>query len=149
MLLNITVSASEDLSLPDPLTTSAGNRVTTPAEWQKTRRPEILELFRTHVYGRAPIGRPDTLRFDVKETNKNAMGGKATLKRIEIHFSGPGGKGMISLALFIPNKAPKPFSPDRRPSTAPLSDNLGRPSLLSSCYPLIWSGYTIMWVERP
>ncbi len=48
-----------------------------------------------------------------------------------------------------PNKAPKPFFPDRRPSTAPLSDNLGPPSLLSSCYPLIWSGYRLMWVERP
>ena len=36
------------------------------------------------------------------------MGGKATLKRIEIHFSGPGGKGMIELALFIPNNAPGP-----------------------------------------
>jgi len=36
------------------------------------------------------------------------MGGKATLKRLEIHFSGPGGKGVIALALFIPNEAPKP-----------------------------------------
>lgn len=104
----MTANAADDLSLPDPLTTSAGNKVTTPAEWQKTRRPELLELFRTHVYGRAPIGRPDTLRFDVKETNKDAMGGKAILKRIDIHFSGPGGKGIISLALFIPNRAPKP-----------------------------------------
>jgi hypothetical protein len=107
-ILTITASAASDLSLPDPLTTSAGSKVTTPDQWQTTRRPEILELFRTHVYGRAPIGRPDSLRFDVKETNKNAMGGKATLKRIDIHFSGSGGKGVIKLAVFIPNKAPKP-----------------------------------------
>lgn len=102
------VSAADDLSLPNPLTTSAGDKVTTIAQWQKTRRPELLELFRTHVYGRAPIGRPDSLRFDVKETNKSAMGGKATLKRIDIRFSGPGGKGVIKLAVFIPNKVPKP-----------------------------------------
>ena len=108
MLLTMTASASDDLSLPEPLTTSAGNKVTTDAQWQMTRRPEILELFRTYVYGRAPIGRPDSLRFDVKETNKRAMGGKATLKRVEIHIAGPGGKGMISPALFIPNEAPKP-----------------------------------------
>jgi dienelactone hydrolase len=108
MLFTIPASASDDLSLPDPLTTRAGNKVTTSAEWQKARRPEILELFRENVYGRAPIGRPKHLSFDVVETDKNAMGGKATLKRVDIHFSGPGGKGMISLALFIPNKAPKP-----------------------------------------
>jgi dienelactone hydrolase len=97
-----------DLSLPDPLKTSAGQKVTTPEQWTKTRRPEILELFRTHVYGLTPIGRPDTLRFETKETNRKAMGGKATLKRIDIHFSGPGGKGVIHLALFIPVKVPKP-----------------------------------------
>jgi hypothetical protein len=102
------VSAADDLSLPDPLTTCAGDKVTTIAEWQKTRRPEILELFRENIYGRTPIGRPDTLRFDVKETNNSAMDGKATLKRVEIHFTGPGGKGMISLAVFIPNEVPKP-----------------------------------------
>lgn len=104
----LTASASDDLVLPDALTTGAGNKVTTPAEWQKTRRPEILELFRENIYGRAPIGRPDTLRFDVKEIDKNAMDGKATLKRVEIHVEGPGGTGMISLTLFIPNDAPKP-----------------------------------------
>ncbi len=36
------------------------------------------------------------------------MAGKATLKRIDIHFSGPGGSGVIKLALFIPNDAPRP-----------------------------------------
>jgi len=108
VLVAMTTIASDDLSLPDPLTTSAGNKVTMPVEWQKTRRPEILELFRTNVYGRAPIGRPDDLRFEVKETDKNAMRGKATLKRVDIRFSGPGGKGVIELALFIPNNAPRP-----------------------------------------
>ena len=108
ILVAITASAADKLSLPDPLTTSAGEKVTTVEQWQKTRRPEILELFRANVYGRAPIGRPDDLRFEVKETNKKAMDGKATLKRIDIHFSGPSGKGVIELALFIPNIASKP-----------------------------------------
>ena len=107
-IVPMAASAANNLTLPAPLTTNAGNKVTTPAKWQKTRRLEILEMFRTHVYGRTPIGRPDNLRFEVKEINKKAMGGKATLKRINIHFSGPGGKGVIKLVLFIPNNAPKP-----------------------------------------
>jgi len=108
ILATMTAVAADELSLPDPLTTCAGKKVTTPAEWRKTRRPEILELFRTNVYGRAPIGRPDTLRFNAKETDKDAMGGRATLKRVDISFSGPGGKGAIELALFVRNQAPKP-----------------------------------------
>lgn len=110
ILLTITMSHSNDLSLPDPLTTEAGNKVKTPCEWQKIRRPEILELFRENVYGRAPVGRPGILRFNMKETDNHAMDGMATLKRIDIHFAGPGGKGKIELVLFIPNEVQKPVA---------------------------------------
>src|SRR5262249_35504315 len=41
-------------TLPDPLVDQAGRKITTAAEWEKTRRPEVLELFREHVYGRVP-----------------------------------------------------------------------------------------------
>ena len=101
-------SFAAESPLPDPLTSSAGEKITNAEQWQKMRRPEILELFRTHVYGRAPIDRPDDLRFEVKEINKNALGGAATFKHINIHFSGAGGKGQIELLLFIPNKVSKP-----------------------------------------
>ena len=46
----------------------------TPESWRR-RRAEIMELFREHVYGRNPIGRPDTLAFKVTDTDRNAMGG--------------------------------------------------------------------------
>ncbi len=97
-------------ALPDPLLSQTGQPVKTAKEWKEQRRPEILELFRTHVYGRAPVGRPKDLVFKVIEENTNAMGGKATLKRIEITFSGPGGSGKIEPVIFIPNnrKSPAP-----------------------------------------
>ncbi|MDX1563835.1 MAG: hypothetical protein R3236_00450 [Phycisphaeraceae bacterium] len=97
-----------DLDLPDPLVTESGQKIVSADQWTQVRRPEILELFRKHVYGRAPIGRPQTLKFVNKETNPKAMEGAATLKRIDIEYSGPGGKGVIRLGLFIPNKAEKP-----------------------------------------
>ena len=72
-LLTMTACANNDLSLPDPLTTIAGERVTSTAEWSNVRRAEILELFREHVYGRSPAGRPDNLRFEAVETEPAAM----------------------------------------------------------------------------
>ncbi|MFA0751184.1 MAG: hypothetical protein SLRJCFUN_001587 [Candidatus Fervidibacter sp.] len=36
-------------TLPDPLVCLDGTKVTTPELWWKKRRPEILELFRTHL----------------------------------------------------------------------------------------------------
>ena len=95
-------------SLPDSLTTHCGDNVTTSAQWQKKRRPEILELFRENVYGRNPIDRPDDLRFETVEKTENALSGKTTLKRVKIHFSGPGGKGHINVNIFIPNDISKP-----------------------------------------
>ena len=44
--------------LPDPLTTIAGKKVTDAGTWTSERRPELLSLFETEVYGKAP-GRPE------------------------------------------------------------------------------------------
>lgn len=107
LLLTLTLSAS-DLNLPDPLITASGEAVTTPDQWREVRRPEILELFRTHMYGRRPVGRPDDLRFEVRDVTPDAMDGAATRKLVDILYSGPGGDGKIQLILFIPNDAPKP-----------------------------------------
>jgi hypothetical protein len=45
-------------SLPKPLVFSDGTRVRNARNWRARRRPEILEMFRKYVYGRAPIERP-------------------------------------------------------------------------------------------
>jgi len=42
-------------ALPDALVTQGGGRVTTPDMWRAARRPELLELFRQHVYGRLEL----------------------------------------------------------------------------------------------
>ena len=40
--------------LPDPLIKADGTRVTSAHQWQAIRRPEVLRLFATEVYGRTP-----------------------------------------------------------------------------------------------
>jgi len=44
--------------LPDVLTLKDGRKVTTPGQWWKQRRPEIVEDFEREVYGRVPAGVP-------------------------------------------------------------------------------------------
>ncbi len=97
-----------DPTLPDPLKTNAGEIIATVEEWENVLRPETLEHFRESIYGRMPVGRPDDLTFEVKETDPAAMGGMATLKLVDIRFSGSGGTGMIELVLFIPNEVEGP-----------------------------------------
>lgn len=107
ILAGCCVHAAE-LDLPDPLTTSAGAKITTAEAWQKERREEVLELFRTHVYGRAPVGRPAEMKFETTETTRGVMDGMATRKLVTISYRGPGGEGAIRLVLFVPEKVAKP-----------------------------------------
>jgi dienelactone hydrolase len=88
--------------MPDPLTMRDGRPVRTAEQWARERRPELLELFRVHVYGRAPVGRPERLTFAVRDTTPGMMDGTATRKRVAVEYAGPGGKGKIDLLLFVP-----------------------------------------------
>src|ERR671921_353563 len=69
-------------TLPDPLITSKGKKVTEPRAWQN-RREEIVNLFRHHVYGVSP-GRPRDMRFEVRSVDKNALNGMATRKEVRV-----------------------------------------------------------------
>lgn len=94
-------------SLPDPLVTTAGQRVTRPEEWTGGRRPELLRLFETHVYGRAP-GRPDALRFEVFEQDENALDGRAVRRQVAV-FIGAGDRTVrMDLLIYRPKAVPAP-----------------------------------------
>ncbi|HMJ88503.1 MAG TPA: hypothetical protein VK530_01735, partial [Candidatus Acidoferrum sp.] len=107
MLALLACARAAELRLPDPLTANDGARITSVTAWSK-RRAELLELFRANIYGRTPVGRPDSLKFDVTEVATNAMAGKATRKQVRISYRGPGGDGAIKLVLFTPNALSKP-----------------------------------------
>lgn len=91
--------------LPDPLVMSDGQQVTTAKAWMTRRRPEVLELFRTHVYGRSSVGRPDSLAFRVLSAERGVLDGLADRKEVEIAYSGRGGKGAIRLVLLVPARS--------------------------------------------
>ena len=94
-------------TLPDPLVTSGGERVVDARTWIGKRRPEILKLFETHVYGRSP-GRPNQLKFEVTSTDPNTLEGKATRKQVSVLFAGGKDGPKAELLVYFPNGAQKP-----------------------------------------
>ena len=94
-------------TLPAVLTAKNGKVVTTKDEWMNIRRPELLELFRTIVYGRVP-STPYKLDFKVINEDRKAISGAATLKQIDITIASGEKSLIIHLALFVPNNVPKP-----------------------------------------
>jgi len=103
--VNYDESRVGDLPLPELLVTR-GRDVTDAADWRETRRPEILELFRTQVYGRAP-GVPDGMRFEVGAP-ETALGGRATRREIRILFSETQDTPVMDLLIFVPSSASGP-----------------------------------------
>lgn len=88
--------------LPDPLTCSDGEKVTDAGTWTSKRRPELLALFETQVYGKAP-GRPEDLHFKVLSEDRYTLGNMATRKEIAVYFTEDDAHFMTIL-LYIPNK---------------------------------------------
>ena len=66
--------------LPDPLTTRAGEHVTTASQWQRDRRPEIAELLQSQVYGFVPDNVP-TATWKVTRTLQHSIGGIAVVTK--------------------------------------------------------------------
>jgi len=93
-------------TLPDPLVLASGKKVTDAKTWTSARRPKLLRLFETHVYGRTPAGGPRP-RFEVVKTDPSALGGKATRKDVAIVF-GDGAARRTVLVLYVPNDARGP-----------------------------------------
>ena len=78
--INYDESKVPDFVLPDPLICNDGQQVTTADEWEKVRRPEILEIFMSKVYGRTPTDKID-VSYTLLACDPKAMDGKATCKQ--------------------------------------------------------------------
>jgi dienelactone hydrolase len=90
---------------PDPLVMLNGDKVTTKAEWNDKRRPELKALFEHYMYGKVPR----TLRVEGKVVHEDdrAFHGKATLQEIAVSPTGPDWPA-IHVLLVIPNKRKAP-----------------------------------------
>jgi hypothetical protein len=89
-------------TLPDPLKMENGQAVTSTKMWNEKRRPEILQLFETHVYGKAPA-HPEDLHFKVLNEDKYAVGNMATRKEVAVYFT-KDEKQFMTILMYIPNK---------------------------------------------
>lgn len=98
--------ASRIASLPDPLTTTGGQRVTTVGAWQTARRPEVLDLFRANVYGREPA-RPSIALITDTEAGV-VFSGLGILHQVTLDLHGPYGRKPLPFAWFLPTQSPAP-----------------------------------------
>lgn len=92
-------------TLPDPLIDSAGKAVTTADAWA-SRRGELLELFREHVYGHRPAANAK-ISFDVLE-QRDALDGMAEGRTVKISIGIDDRTYSFLVTVFIPKQAATP-----------------------------------------
>lgn len=98
--VNYDESKVPDYELPDALTCNDGSPVSDATCWEMKRRPEILNLFEEHVYGRMP-GRPEGLTFGVT-SEAEALDGRAFRKEVSVYFRNEGDDPRMDLLLYLP-----------------------------------------------
>lgn len=95
-------------TLPDPLVMLDGKRVTDTNAWRRERRPEILRLFETNVYGRTMARRPKEMTWEVTSPATNATDGTVINKTVTIYFAGKKDGPKMDLHITVPANAKIP-----------------------------------------
>jgi len=90
-------------TLPDVLKLDNGKQVKTAKEWEELRRPEVLEMFASQVFGHTPTEKIP-VAYETLTENPNAFGGKATSRQVKFTFKGNDATLEAILLLVIPNK---------------------------------------------
>lgn len=89
------------LNLPKILVSNNGKVINNTEDWIKIRRPEILELFEEHVYGRIPESKLE-IKFVLTHIDTNALSGKAIQKEVTTTFTNGIDSLEMNILIFLP-----------------------------------------------
>lgn len=88
-------------TLPEVLVTQNGRKIRNLRQWEKIRRPEILQLFQQEVFGKVP-GKLEISEVIVHEDAGEALGGLAIRKQLDLIFRKNNQELSIGLLLYLP-----------------------------------------------
>ncbi|HET9797625.1 MAG TPA: hypothetical protein VFP90_06540 [Gemmatimonadaceae bacterium] len=100
--INYDESRVAPYTLPDPLVRADGRPVRSADEWRRERRPELLALFESEVYGKVPPA-PAGMWHEVRSVDAHALGGIATRKEVRLHFERGQDEPYMDVLLWVPN----------------------------------------------
>jgi hypothetical protein len=87
-------------SLPNPLVDEMGQPVEDAEMWIEHRRPEILDLFQAHIYGKCP--EPIAVTADLISRKDDAVNGNAVRREIDLTLTRGGKSIKLGLLIYTP-----------------------------------------------
>ena len=91
-------------SLPDPLIFDNQRPVATADQWTLRRRPEILRLFETQVYGALPTDRVELEIID-RSREANVLGGNIARKMVTLRCTRNAQSTDLHLLIYLPQES--------------------------------------------
>ena len=89
--------------LPELLKSDSGKKIETRIEWERIRRPEILEHFASQIYGKIP-GTLPLPEVRILEKATLAIDGKAIRKQVQLAFKNEADSICMNILIYTPNK---------------------------------------------
>jgi hypothetical protein len=89
--------------LPKLLKSDSGKKIENRIEWERIRRPEILEHFASQMYGKIPGALPSPEVRTLEEATL-AIEGKAIRKQIQLAFKNGADSICMNILIYTPNK---------------------------------------------
>ena len=90
-------------TLPHPLVMANGQKVTDARAWRTKRRPEILKMYETEIYGRIPANTPK-VTWEVVDTDPAAKGNTAIMRRAVGRMGTAADAPRINMVIYTPSK---------------------------------------------
>lgn len=95
-------------TLPELLVTQNGKKIRNLKQWEKIRKPEILQLFQQEVFGKVP-DKLEVAEIIVHEDAGEALGGLAIRKQLDLIFRKNNQEISVGLLIYLPKtEAPVP-----------------------------------------
>lgn len=89
-------------TLPDPLVSPNGKKISSRQQWVSQQRQAMLNLFKENVYGEFPA-RIDGTQYRTLTVDSTALNGKAVRKQIRIHFQNQDSNEVyIDVLMYVP-----------------------------------------------
>ena len=92
--------------VPDPLMTFKQKKVKNVKNWEKKRRPELINFFTQNMFGEIP-GELKISSYKVVEESDDAFNGKAKRKQVELTFEKNGKTLDFTILMYLPKNVEK------------------------------------------
>lgn len=97
-------SKVQDFILPELLTSMDGTKITTIAEWEQQRRPELISMFSSQMYGESfsLIASEIYRKHQIIAEDSNSIKGKAVCKQVRLKFQLDNIEREAMLLIYLP-----------------------------------------------